>query len=82
MAGTQPRASCRSLFKQLEILPVACQYGKAWIIWTNWGQGSLDNQTCVRMLSSDAVIDLGNGLCMITKKYWNNDAYEIYFKFT
>ena len=26
MAGTQPRTSCRSLFKQLEILHVPCQY--------------------------------------------------------
>jgi len=26
MAGTQPRTSCRSLVKQLEILPVPCQY--------------------------------------------------------
>ena len=26
MAGAQPRTSCRSLFKQLEILPVPCQY--------------------------------------------------------
>jgi hypothetical protein len=26
MAGAQPRSSCRSLFKQLEILPVPCQY--------------------------------------------------------
>jgi len=26
MAGAQPRTSCRSLFKQLEILSVSCQY--------------------------------------------------------
>ena len=26
MAGAQPRTSCRSLLKQLEILPVPCQY--------------------------------------------------------
>jgi len=26
MAGAQPRTSCRSLFRQLEILPVSCQY--------------------------------------------------------
>jgi len=26
MAGAQLRTSCRSLFKQLEILPVPCQY--------------------------------------------------------
>jgi len=26
MAGVQPRTSCRSLFKQLEILPLPCQY--------------------------------------------------------
>ena len=26
MAGAQPRTSCRSLFKQLEILPVPFQY--------------------------------------------------------
>ena len=26
MAGAQPRTLCRSLFKQLEILPVSCQY--------------------------------------------------------
>jgi len=26
MAGAQPRTSCRSLFKQLEILPVSFQY--------------------------------------------------------
>jgi hypothetical protein len=26
MAGAQPRTLCRSLFKQLEILPVPCQY--------------------------------------------------------
>jgi hypothetical protein len=26
MAGTQPRTSCRSLFKQLDILPVPCQH--------------------------------------------------------
>ena len=32
MAGAQPRASCRSLFKQLEILPVPYQYSKALII--------------------------------------------------
>jgi hypothetical protein len=25
MVGAQPRTSCRSLFKQLEILPVPCQ---------------------------------------------------------
>jgi hypothetical protein len=26
MAGAQPRTSCRNLFKQLQILPVPCQY--------------------------------------------------------
>ena len=26
MADAQPKTSCRSLFKQLEILPVPCQY--------------------------------------------------------
>ena len=26
MAGAQPRTLCRSLLKQLEILPVPCQY--------------------------------------------------------
>ena len=26
MAGAEPRSSCRSLFKQLEILPFPCQY--------------------------------------------------------
>ena len=26
MAGAQPRTSCRSLFKQIKILPVPCQY--------------------------------------------------------
>ena len=26
MAGAQPRNSCRSICKQLEILPVPCQY--------------------------------------------------------
>jgi len=26
MAGAQPRTSCRCLFKQLDILPVPCQY--------------------------------------------------------
>jgi len=26
MAGAQPRTSCRSLFKQLDILPALCQY--------------------------------------------------------
>jgi len=26
MTGAQPRTSCKSLFKQLEILPVPCQY--------------------------------------------------------
>jgi len=32
MAGAQPRSFCRSLFEQLEILPVPCQYGRALII--------------------------------------------------
>ena len=26
MSGARPRASCRGLFKKLEILPVPCQY--------------------------------------------------------
>ena len=26
MAGARPRSSCRSMFKQLESLPVSCQY--------------------------------------------------------
>ena len=26
MAGAQPRTSCRSLFKQSEVLPLPCQY--------------------------------------------------------
>jgi hypothetical protein len=26
MSGTEPRASCRGLFRKLEILPVPCQY--------------------------------------------------------
>jgi hypothetical protein len=26
MFGAEPRASCRCLFRKLEILPVACQY--------------------------------------------------------
>jgi hypothetical protein len=26
MAGAQPRTACRSLFRQLEFLPVLCQY--------------------------------------------------------
>jgi len=26
MSGAEPRASCRGLFRKLEILPVPCQY--------------------------------------------------------
>jgi hypothetical protein len=31
MVGAQPRSSCRSLFKQLEILLVPCQYILSWM---------------------------------------------------
>ena len=36
LAGAQPRTSCRSPFKQLEILPVPCQYIRSLMNFTQW----------------------------------------------
>ena len=38
------------------------QNSRSSIIQTNWDQGSSVNQMCIRILSSNTVIDLGNGL--------------------
>ena len=39
-----------------------------------------DTQTCMRILPSNTVTDLGNCFYVIKSEYWYNDAYYIYFE--